>query len=93
MSHQVTVYDAHPGLAGCERTIPEALRIVAKSIEGQRMMIQEVIDLFRSTVSEGAFELKEDFISYGAGRQIYIPCASPGLLVWENNWRVVRIER
>jgi hypothetical protein len=89
----VTVYDAHPGLAGCPEPIPEFLRLAAKTMCGQRLPISEIIDRLQKSVQSGAFEIHGDFISYGAGKQIYLPIAPPGLFVWQNNWRVVRIER
>lgn len=89
----VTVYDAHPGLAGCPTPIPESLRIAAQAMCGQRLEMQEVIDRLSESVTDGSFDVAEDFISYGSGRQLYIPCASPGLIRWQNQWRVVRIER
>lgn len=93
VTHAATVYDVHPGMAGCPTPIPEPLRLAATAIVGQRLPLTEVIERLRESVADGAFNIAEDFITYGSGRQIYIPCASPGLLAWENSWRVVRIER
>jgi hypothetical protein len=90
--NDATVYDIHPGLAGCPEPIPERLRLAAEAMRGQRLPIDEILERLQAVVQEGAFELHEDFISYGAGEQVYIPC-SPGLFMWRNNWRVLRIER
>jgi hypothetical protein len=90
---EATVYDPHPGEGGCMEPLPESLRCAAAAMAGQRLPLTEVVDRLQSAASTGALCIEKDYIGYGNGRQLYVPCASPGLIVWENNWRVVRIER
>lgn len=91
--NSVTVYDVHPGNAGCPEPIPEPLRLAAEAMSGQRLPVQEVVGRLRASVPDGAFDIRKDYISYGSGQQIYMPYAEEGFLMWENNWRVLRIER
>lgn len=91
--HFATVYDPHPGEGGCTKPLPESLRLAAESMTGRRLPIAEIIETLRDSVDDGAFSIRDDYIGYGSGRQIYIPCAPPGLMEWQYNWRVVRIER
>lgn len=91
--HAATVYDVHPGVGGCTKPLPEALRLAACSMVGQRLPLKQIISQLQDAVTEGAFEVHEDYIVYGSGKQMYVPCASPGAIMWQYNWRVVRIER
>ncbi len=93
MIHMVTVFDPHPGDSGCVEPLPESLRLVATSMSGQRLPLAEVVDRLRDAVPDGAFGVQKDHITYGRGRQIYVECAPHGLLLWQHNWLVLRIER
>lgn len=88
-----TVYDVHREGGGCLELLPESLRLAAEEMLGQRLPLVEIVDRLQAAVDSGGFSIKDDYIGYGEGKQIYVPCASPGLIVWQHNWRVVRIER
>lgn len=79
-----TVFDVHPGMAGCTEPLPESLRLAAESMRGQRLPIQEIVGILRGSVPDGAFDVHHGFISYGCGDQLLVP-TKPLMLVWQFN--------
>lgn len=77
MTAMVTVYDPHPGLAGCLAPLPESLRLEVEAMAGRRLPLEEVIARLRASVSDGAFKIHDGFISYGAGRQLLAGSTAP----------------
>lgn len=92
MSHEATFYDP-PDDIDLGEPIPEQLREAAATLVGKRMMIADAVAILRKSVWQGAFDIADDFISFSFGTQMYLPCAEPGLLVWQYNYRVLRMER
>lgn len=77
---------------GCSTPIPDKLLRAALSLDGKSLSIQDILDYLQKHIDNGMFRVEPDFIAYSSGRQFYIPCKDSGLLLWENNWLIFRIE-
>ncbi len=78
---------------GCSTPIPDKLLKAALLLDGKCLSIQDIIDYLQKYIDNGMFRVEPDFIAYSSGKQVYIPCKDSGLLLWENNWLLFRIER
>lgn len=85
---EVTFYDPHPGLAGCDEFIPESVRLLANQLVGRGQM-RAALKALAEVCPDGIFQVHGDFISLKMEPMEPLP---NGFQPYRLNWRVIRFE-